>query len=314
MGVINTIFNILRFNRRNWKAVVLCFVAATVFWFFNALNKTYTTTISFPLAFEYDEENFVAVSGLPQNVRLNVTGNGWELFKRSTGVKRESLQIPLERPGEVKKIVGTGLKFSFTNQLNGLEINHVLNDTIYVDLEPKTERWIHVQVDSVQYNLKKGYGLTSDIAVLPDSVLIQGPKRIVERVKDPFRLTIPERNIDEHYIADIPVELPYPEVTVARPPVVSVMFNVEEIVTVSDSIRLKLANIPPEVSEIMNLQRIPVLLSLPESYARPAVIDSLVAVLDLSTFKGGTEKRLPKIDNLPPYCTIVKIDSVIVSL
>src|SRR5690606_22277689 len=163
MGVINTIFNILRFNRRNWKAVVLCFVAATVFWFFNALNKTYTTTISFPLAFEYDEENFVAVSGLPQNVRLNVTGNGWELFKRSTGVKRESLQIPLERPGEVKKIVGTGLKFSFTNQLNGLEINHVLNDTIYVDLEPKTERWIHVQVDSVQYNLKKGYGLTSDI-------------------------------------------------------------------------------------------------------------------------------------------------------
>src|SRR5690606_6406183 len=255
MGIINSIANILRFHRRNWKAVVLCFVAATVFWFFNALNKTYTTTITFPLAFGYDEENFVAVGNLPEQVRLNVTGNGWELFKRSTGVKRESLEIPLERPAEVKKIVGSGLKFSFTNQLNGLEINHVLTDTIYLDLETKAERWIKLRVDSVQYNLRKGYGLTSDIAVIPDSVLIQGPQRIVDRVKSPFRLAIPQRNIDEQYIADVAIELPFPEVTVSRP-TVSVMFNVEEIVTISDSIRLEVTNIPPEVNDVMNAVQI----------------------------------------------------------
>ena len=119
MRIIYNIFNILRFNRRNWKAVVLCIFTATVFWFFNALNKTYTTNISFPLSFDYDDDNFLPVGNLPANVRLNVTGNGWELFKRSTGVKLDPLQIPLERPGDVKKIVGSGLKFSFTNQLNG---------------------------------------------------------------------------------------------------------------------------------------------------------------------------------------------------
>jgi hypothetical protein len=313
MGIINSIANILRFHRRNWKAVVLCFVAATVFWFFNALNKTYTTTITFPLAFGYDEENFVAVGNLPEQVRLNVTGNGWELFKRSTGVKRESLEIPLERPAEVKKIVGSGLKFSFTNQLNGLEINHVLTDTIYLDLETKAERWIKLRVDSVQYNLRKGYGLTSDIAVIPDSVLIQGPQRIVDRVKSPFRLAIPQRNIDEQYIADVAIELPFPEVTVSRP-TVSVMFNVEEIVTISDSIRLEVTNIPPEVNDVMNAVRVPVVLALPESYASPAVIDSLVAVVDLRDFQGGTEKKLPRIQNLPPYSTVVRIDSVVVSL
>lgn len=314
MRIIQTIFNVLRFNRRSWKAVVLCIIAATVFWFFNALNKTYTTNINFPLAFDYDDENFVAVGGLPEEVRLNVTGNGWELFKRSTGVKQESLQIPLERPADVKKIVGTGLKFSFTNQLNGLEINHVLDDTIYLDLEPRTERWIGLQVDSVQYNLKKGYGLTSDITLEPDSVLIQGPKRIVERVRDPFRLSVPQRNIDEPYSAELPVELPFPEVTVAQPPVVSLAFHVEEMITVTDSVRLKLINIPPEASDVMNLERIPVVLNMPESYARRPVLDSLTAVLDLGTFQGGTEKKLPRITNLPPYSSVVKIDSVIVSL
>src|SRR5688572_25830847 len=134
MSFLNSIFNILRFNRRNWKAVVLCVFTATVFWFFNALNKTYTTNINFPLTFDYDKENFIPVQSLPQTVRLNVTGNGWELFKRSTGVKQDPLQLPLERPGEIKKIEGSGLRLPFSSQVDGLQINHVLSDTIHIDL------------------------------------------------------------------------------------------------------------------------------------------------------------------------------------
>ena len=76
MRILDSIFNILRFNRRNWKAVVLCMFTATIFWFFNALNKTYTTNINFPLDFEFDRQNFIPVKGLPQFVRLNVLETG----------------------------------------------------------------------------------------------------------------------------------------------------------------------------------------------------------------------------------------------
>ena len=314
MRVLYNILNILRFNRRNWKAVVLCIFTATVFWFFNALNKTYTTNINFPLTFDYDNENFIPVSGLPQSVRLNVTGNGWELFKRSTGVKKIPLEIPLERPGDVKKIVGTGLKFSFSNQLNGLEINHVLNDTIYLDLEPKVGRWIKVAVDSIQYNIKRNYGLTSEIAILPDSTFVQGPKRIVEKIKEPVILSIPQRNIDEHYIENIQVEVPFKDVITLQPSTVSVMFNVEEMITVKDSISLAIENVPSSVSEVMNSGKIPVVLSIPESFMQRFRIDSVRAVLDLRDFKGGMQKILPRVDGLPPYSTVVTIDSVIVRL
>lgn len=314
MRVIYTIFDILRFNRKNWKAVVLCVLTATVFWFFNALNKTYTTNINFPLTFDYDQENFIAVGALPQSVRLNVTGNGWELFKRSTGVKPEPLQIPLERPGEVKKIVGSGLKFSFTNQLNGLEINHVLSDTIYVDLEPRTGRFITLIVDSVQYNLKKDYGLTSKVAVVPDSTYVEGPKRIVEKIREPVRLVIPQRNIDEYFKDDIPVELPNGDLMSVEPSTVSVTFNVEEMVTLQDSIRLILQNVPSSVAEIVKAKKIPVTVTVPESAREQLRADSVGAVLDLKGFKGGTKKMLPRLKGLPPYSSIVKIDSVIVSL
>ena len=314
MAFVNTISNILRFNRRNWKAVVLCVFTATVFWFFNALNKTYTTNINFPLAFNYDDENFMPVGGLPQSVRLNVTGNGWELFKRSTGVKTDPLQIPLEGLEEVKKIVGSGLKFSFTNQLNGLEINHVLSDTIYLDLEPKIGRWVKLDVDSIQYNIKQGYNLTSDVAIMPDSTYLVGPRRIVERIKEPVMLNVSQRNIDEHYVENIPVELPFDDVISLQPPSVSVMFNVEEMIRVQDSIVLKIENIPPTVSEVMNSRKLPVVLSIPESFMEKFRVDSVKAVLDLKDFRGGTAKILPRVEGLPPYSKVIKIDSVIVRL
>lgn len=314
MRVLDTIFNILRFNKRNWKAVVLCIFTATVFWFFNALNKDYTTNINFPLAFDYDNANFIPVEGLPENVRLNVTGNGWELFKRSTGVKTDPLQIPLERPGEVKKIVGSGLKFSFTNQLNGLEINHVLSDTIYLDLEPKIGRWVKLAVDSIQYNIKSGYSLTSEVAVLPDSTLIEGPQRIVEKIREPVMLNIPQRNIDEHYVESIAVELPFDDVITLQPSSVSVMFNVEEMIRVQDSVSLTIENIPPTVSDVMNSGKLPVTLLIPESFMETLRLDSVKAVLDLRDFKGGTAKILPRVEGLPPYSSVVKIDSVIVRL
>ena len=314
MRILYTIFNILRFNSRNWKAVVLCVFTATVFWFFNALNKTYTTNISFPLAFDYDNENFIPVGALPGNVRMNVTGNGWELFKRSTGVKQDPLEIPLERPGDVKKIVGSGLKFSFTNQLDGLEINHVLSDTIYIDLEPKVERWVKLTVDSIEYNIKQGYGLTSEVAIMPDSALLEGPKRLVEKIKEPVLLNIPQRNIDEYYIENIPVELPFGEVIQVEPSTISVMFNVEKMIAVRDSISLAVENIPPSVSEVMNTGKIPVALFIPESFMQIFQLDSVRAVLDLEGFKGGTARILPRIVGLPPYSSIQKIDSVTVKL
>lgn len=314
MSILRSIFNILRFNRRNWKAVVLCVFTATVFWFFNALNKTYTTNINFPLSFEFDRSNFIPVEGLPQFVRLNVTGNGWELFKRSTGVKMDPLEIPLERPAETKKIVGAGLNYAFSNQLTGLEINHVLSDTLYLDIEPNVGRWIKVAVDSIAHNLKAGYGLVSEIAVMPDSIFLQGPERIVDKIKEPVFLVIPQRNIDEQYIEDIPVEVPFPELISRQPPSVSVMFNVEKMITVKDSISLALQNIPPAVSEVMKAEKIPVTLLVPESFLEGLRADSLRAVLDLEHFEGGTTKILPKVEGLPPYSSVVKIDSVVVTL
>jgi hypothetical protein len=310
MKVIDPIFNILRFNRRNWKAVVLCIFAATVFWFFNALNKTYTTNIKFPLTFDYDQEKFVPRKALPSTVRINVTGNGWTLFRRSSGLKIPPLEIPLERPIDTKKIIGSTLPAYFANQLDGLEINYVLTDTIYVDLEPKTGRWITLSLDTSQLSLKPGFGLASYVSILPDSIYIEGPKPVINDIKEPVNIVVGFKNIDEHFMEDVEIRLPSADVIRRDPPTVAVMFNVEKMVTVSDSVRLVINNLPSNVWPVLGRKKIPVRVSIPQNMTDQFSIDSVTAVLDLKKIKRGEHMLLPDVSGLPPFSVVIHIDSV----
>lgn len=313
MRLFTSILNIFRFNRRNWKAVVLCIFAATVFWFFNALNKSYTTNLNFPLSFDYDRENFVPVRNLPSQVRLNVTGNGWDLFKRSAGVKLVPLEIPLERPSDVKKIVGNSLQRFFATQVDGMELNFVLTDTLYVDLEPKAGRYIRLTMDSLQFNLKKGYGLVSEVVIMPDSIFVEGPQPLINRIKEPFKVRLRQRNIDESFSEDVEIDLPQSDVIKRNPPTVSIQFNVDRMIHLIDSVQLAAENIPPTISNIQETW-IPVTFEVPEGTNMREMLKDVRAVMDLKDFKRGEARILPTVKGLPPFTRVVKIDSVNIKL
>jgi YbbR domain-containing protein len=313
MRLFNSILNIVRFNRRNWKAVVLCIFAATVFWFFNALNKSYTTNINFPLTFDYDKDNYVPVRNLPAQVRLNVTGNGWDLFKRSTGVKVVPLEIPLERPADVKRIVGNSLQPFFSSQVEGMQLNFVLTDTLFVDLEPKAGRWIELTMDSIQFNLKRGYGLISDVDIEPDSIYVEGPRPVINRIKEPFKIRLHQRNIDESFSEDVEIDLPQSDVIRRDPPTVSVKFRVDRMINLIDSVKLTAENIPPTVSYIEDAW-ISVTFDVTEGTNMRAALQDVRAVMDLKNFKRGSARVLPRVTGLPPFTRVVKIDSVNIKL
>jgi hypothetical protein len=232
------------------------------------------------------------------------------LFRRSTGIKIPPLEIPLERPGETKKIIGSTLPAFFTNQLEGLEINYVLTDTIYVDLEPKTGRWVSLMLDTAMLNLKEEHGLASQVSIMPDSIFIEGPKRVVNEIEEPVKIILPFRNIDEHFMEDVEVTLPSSEVIKRDPPTVAVMFNVEKMITVRDSVRLVIENIPSNVWPVMGRKEIPVVLLITQNMAEEFKIDSVTAVLDLDKFKRGNRMVLPTIKGLPPFSKVISVDSV----
>lgn len=313
MSALNSLFNVLRFNKKNWKAVVLCLVAATVFWFFNSLNKTYTALLSFPIEFQYDQDNFMSVSDLPGEVKMNVTGIGWTLLRRSAGVKVPPLLIPLERPTDVKKIVGGTLPVLLASQVNDLQINFVSTDTLHLDIEPIDGRWLTLTSADLTKNFKKGFGLASNITLTPDSVFVQGPRRIVQSLPEPYPLSLPRSGIHESVEIQITVPFEYEHLTV-DPLAVNVSFRVEEMIEIKDSVKLELINIPNRLRPAVSIKQIRYVLQVPVSvlhsnYSR----DQIKATLDLKNLEGKKSRLAPSITGIPPLARVIRVDSVEVS-
>src|SRR6478609_8166597 len=310
MGFFKSIFNLLRFNKKNWKAVVLCVFTATVFWFFNALNKNYTTNISFPIAFDYNDNAYIPIRPLPSQVKINVTGMGWNLFRRSIGLKVPPLTIPLEHPEHVKKIVGSTLPAFFANQLDGFEINFILTDTLHVAIEHRMQRWVKLRLDSPSILFRKGFGISSVAVVSPDSVFLEGPITLINALSSPVLLKLSQRNIDEDFSEDVEVKFLNEELIKRDPPTVSVQFKVDKLIEIVDSVDIKIINAPTSSRSYMEMKQWPCVYSIPQRLMSQYHADSVYAVVDLKDFKRGETKVLPVLKGLPPIVYIVRTDSV----
>jgi hypothetical protein len=310
MSFFNSILNILRFNKKNWKAVALCIFAAMVFWFFNALNKSYSATISFPLVFDYDHEKYIPIRPMPQAVRLNVTGIGWNLFRRSLGVKVPPLVIPLDKPSEVRKIVGSQLPALFANQLSDFQINFVMTDTLRLAIEPKAQRKVMLRLDLPPSFFKEGYTLVSPIHIIPDSVSLEGPQRLITTLTDELFLRIPQRNIDENFNEVIEVKFPNDEYINRDPATVDVTFQVDKLVKKDDSVKLELINTPKNSWPFIERKKIICSVAVPETMLNFYNVDSIKAVVDLENVSKGEARVLPSLEGLPPFTKVLKVDSI----
>lgn len=310
MSFLNSIFDFLRFNKKNWKAVVLCLFAATVFWFFNALNKNYSANINFPVSFDYDRENYVPVKSLPAAIRMNVSGLGWDLFRKSSGLKVPPLVIPLERPTEIRKIVGSTLPALFSTQLEGLQINFVITDTVYLDIDEKVRKKFSLRVDSVWLYLNPDFGVINDITLVPDTVWIVGPGKIVNSLPAVINLSLPQNNIDSDFIGEVEIIFPNDDLLKRDPPVVEVAFDVEKLMEINDRVQLKVINVPPYLRPVIDILEVNCTFRLPVSLVNTLSIDSLTAVINLKTFTPGSYQIVPQVNGLPKNAYLVKVDTV----
>lgn len=313
MKLLNSILSLLRFHKKNWRAVMLSILAATIFWFLNALNKNYTANINFPLKFDYSERNYISVKPLPEEIRLNVTGMGWDLFRKSLSINVPPLVIPLERPSEVKKIVGSTLPALFSQQLDRIKINFVVSDTVYIDIQPRQKRWLSLSVDSVEQFIRNNFGIVDSVSITPDSISIEGPINIVSDLPEPFPLQLNDKNIDEDFDEEVEVRLPHNQLINRIPPFVRVSFDVDRFVNVTDTVKLEIKNIPKNALPKMEVDKLPVTVRVLEGSAGSIPWDSVKAVIDLQNFKKGDIKVLPTIQGIPGNVQIISLDTVYIN-
>jgi len=312
VSIVKSIFNFLRFNKKNWKAVALCIIAATVFWFFNALNKNYSTNLNFPVTFDYDQEHYMAVRSLPEHVRMNVTGSGWDLFRRSMGFKVPPLVVPLEKPADVRKIVGTTLPAIFAGQLERLKINFIITDTVRIHIEEKIKRKFTVAIDSVEQYIHPDYGLVNAPKLEPDTLWLEGPKDVVTKLPASLSLALPE-NIRKDFNEEVELALDQNFVLAEQPQKIRVNLAVERFEQRDQRVHLNIVNIPARLKQGGVVKDISCTYRLPVSVAKQFKGDSLVAIIDLKYKTAGQHRLAPQIKGLPASAIVVKTDTVLIN-
>jgi YbbR domain-containing protein len=314
MSVLRVISNLFRFNRTNWKAVALCFFTALIFWLFTSLNKDHTTNINFPLQFEFDSDRYVPVV-MPKQVSINVSGNGWDLLRKSFGLRLPVLSIPLDKPTDVKKIPGSVLLPLVAGQLGSLKTNYVVGDTLDVQIDFKDSHKFRLVAELSDVSFKKGYGRISHVVILPDSVEIEGPKSILHNLPDSIVLPLSISKLSEHFKEELEVIIPNGEMTKRNPPVVEVRFEVGEVEELVSKLKLIYLNKPPSLMIEGGQDSITCRLIVPKIQGRTILAkEQGLAIIDLSGLTKGESVVVPRAKGLSVFVQVLQIDSVRVKL
>lgn len=309
MSKVSNFFKALRPERPNTvRVVLLCFVAATTFWFFNSLNANYDTNLEYPIEFLYDESTYVPLEPLPEKVQLNVSGLGWNLFRNSLGIKVTTFSIPLDNPAEIKKIPGTSLPGYLSDQLNDLQLNYVLTDTLYVNIDVRTTRKFKLYFDRTSIDLAENHFMTSPINYDPDSVELQGPNSILYSFADSLLVNVPQQEIDEDFNEDIPINLPQGRLISRNPPTVTVRFDVDAYENQSAEVSLSIENILDKA--YIETEAVSVNYMVPSEDSPEFNPETdIKVVVDFSNFEQSDSSLVPQLSSFPDFLRKVQLDS-----
>jgi len=247
---------------------------------------------------------------------MNVSGNGWDLLRKSLGVNVPDMNIQLERPTEVKKIVGSTLPALLAGQLGNLRINHVVTDTLYLAVDPKVNRKIKVTIDPEKFSFEEGFGRLSPVVLLPDSVELEGPKSVLDQIDGPIALEIGKNKISKDFREEIEVVVPGSDKIKRNPATVEVIFEVVEWVEMDRMIMLQVENMPANARLNLVMDSVRCVFLIPKNQVDGVSqgANGVAAQIDLRGIRRGNKKFLPTVVGLPANTKVLHIDSVSIKL
>ena len=205
--------------------MLLSLLGATTFWFFNELNKEYTTRLIYPLKFNFERDSVVIIEPLPETIKIDVTGGGWNLLRRTFLLFNPTpLTFDLDNPTLIRFYSRSTLLPLVRAQLSELKVNYLMTDTIYFHIEEKLSKKVAVKVDSSSIQLKEDYRIISSIAITPDTLEFVGPRSFIDSLQSPFIIPISERAIDDEFDEGIDVPVIKEDIIFSDPDEVQVIF------------------------------------------------------------------------------------------
>ena len=286
----------------------MCLMAATTFWFLNALNKDYSTRLSYPIQFDYDDSTYVSISPLPKKVRLNVSGYGWNLLKKSLQVNVNPLNYRIINPLQARYITGTNLLQPITDQLRDIRVNYVVEDTIFFDFDKISQKRVVLQVDSAALQLSDGFRLVSPVSITPRAINFEGPSSLLKALPDSILLNLPFKDIDERFEEEIPVNYVQSSLIKSDFNKAKVSFNVAQFKKETQLVPIQRVNFPQKDSLILSNQVLEVSYWLRRDESKVVQPEDFRLVADFNVLNKADSTITIRLEHRPPFVSDIRVN------
>ncbi len=277
---------------------------------FNALNKNYATTVRLPLRFEFDGSRFQAVEPLPAHIAINISGTGWRIIRNEYGIKVPDISISLERPADVRKMPAASLLPVVASQLEGLKLNYMVTDTLYIHIDPISKRHVRVKAATDRISFRKGFGATGPIQISPDTATISGPASVVASLGDTLVLHPKADQLSTLFAKEVAWSGPQQSLISVLPASFSVQLPIEKVELVSLTLPLRLPRLPANYR--IDRDSIMLIFQVPASHTPQ--FDAIQTRIELPRLGPGERHFVrPLLSGLPVEAILVYIDSVQIS-
>tara|TARA_R110000850_G_scaffold259482_6_gene386511 strand:+ start:171 stop:1133 length:963 start_codon:yes stop_codon:yes gene_type:complete len=235
----------------NLKVVVLCIAAATTFWILNALNKDdYNTIVDFPVEIIYDQNQFIAVAGLPKTLEIEISGNGWDLLRKYFNFNNDAYPIELNNPASKNYILTADLKRSLGEFLSPTQLVSVLDDSLKFKIDKIKSIKVKPVLDSNSFSMAKNFRISDQVTFSSETITLRGPSSILDSLDGNFPVKLNETRINKSIDKVIPLEVPDSLINLVQIENAEIRVKFEVIAFLEGNKRLKInkVNFPKSVT------------------------------------------------------------------
>lgn len=307
-------FSLFPDRMKQWKVVVIAFVTATTFWFFNSLNKSYTTSIKHPVVFTYDSDSLIAVKSLPTTIELDVSGGGWSLLRKSAWFKPHPIEIQLKNPVGVRYLSWNEMLPIIREQMTEITINRVLQDTLNIQIEPIARKQVQLVVDSARLSIKDAHRLVSGIFLPEPRVTLVGPKSFIDTLGQTYHLRIAEKDIDRPFDQLVSVNVPTKRLIESKPPQVRVKFTVEKFDRLQIELPVEPVNFPLDSSRYLQQNVVTVFFTVQRSKRGEYVKKNFRLIADYRTITRRDTLITPTLVTYPEEILDIELAPQIIKI
>jgi len=202
-------------NNRKLAIYLVCVCIATIFWFLNALNKQYSVELTFPVKYTNWPTNKILANSPPDHFVLRVNSFGFTLLRYKLSIAFSPLVF------NVNEFTAGKMQFSeksdfaiptrqFISRLseqvsNELNITDIHPDTLFFLFDKVASRPVKVK-PNIRFELKQQHFLNDTVSTIPDSVLVSGPKSIMDTLRFVSTIYQHYKDVDHTVRQNIPLK------------------------------------------------------------------------------------------------------------